>query len=229
MRRKQQRIAHKEATQHHARARRSLALQVFREVDELVERELARSAAHGQPSSCAPGCAHCCRQELYAPRAEVEAIVDWIETTAPQLLDELRPRIAAWLAWYRTEYPALVAAGAARRDAFHGHAPPCPALVDDRCTIYPVRPTFCRSHHVTSPPDACRPVGDPARLDAPVASMRLFARVAPIGTKLRALVESQGADFNGTVHLLVEWLAHLLGVESQPWRTAAPLRAAPPR
>jgi hypothetical protein len=42
--------------------------------------------------------------------------------------------------------------------------------------------------------------------------------------KLRALIENQGADFNGTVHLLTEWLAHLLGVEAQPWRTAEPIR-----
>lgn len=29
---------------------------------------------------------------------------------------------------------------------------------------------------------------------------------------------------NGTVHLLAEWLAHLLDVEQQPWRTATVVR-----
>lgn len=224
MSRKQQRIADKLVAQQHVRERRALALRVFQDVDELVDRELARSVASGRPSSCAKGCSHCCRQELHAPRAEVEAIVEWLETSAPHLIPELRTRIASWLDWYRTEYPKLAASGLAPREAFHAHGPPCPALVDDACSIYPVRPVFCRTHHVTSPPDACRPPGDPARLDAPVESMRIFTRTASVATKLRVLIESQGSDFNGTVHLLAEWLAHLLGVEPQPWRTAAPIR-----
>jgi hypothetical protein len=77
---------------------------------------------------------------------------------------------------------------------------------------------------VTSPVDACRPEGDPARIDVPIERMTIFAKAAPIGTKLRALVEAQGADFKGTVRLLPEWLAHLLDVEPQPWRTATPDR-----
>jgi Fe-S-cluster containining protein len=224
MNRKQQRIADKLAAQQHVVQRRALALQVFRDVDELVDHELARSAEKGRPSTCAKRCAHCCRQEVYVPRAEVEAIVEWLETSAPHLIPELEIRIAGWLAWYRTEYPGLAASGLGPREAFTAHAPPCPALIDDACSIYPVRPVFCRTHHVTSPPDACRPPADPARLDAPVESMRIFARTATVATKLRVLVESQGADFNGTVHLLAEWLAHLLGVEAQPWRTASPIR-----
>jgi len=96
---------------------------------------------------------------------------------------------------------------------------PCPALVDNLCSIYPVRPVFCRTYFVTSPADACRPVGDPARLEAPVVLLPIAAKVTPIASKLRSLVESQGSDFNGTVHLLAEWLVHLLGIEQQPWLT----------
>ena len=221
MNRKQRRIADRAAAQEHVKARRALALKVFHEVDELVDREIARSVESGRRPSCAKGCSHCCREELYAPRAEAEAIVEWLDGAAPHVLEAMKPRIAAWLAWYRSEFPALVARGIARRDAFYSHGPACPALVDDTCAIYPVRPMFCRTHHVTSPVDACRPEGDPARLDAPIQRMTtLLARAAPIGTKLRALVEAQGAEFQGTVHLLAEWLAHLLGVEQQPWRTA---------
>lgn len=227
MNRKQQRIADKLAAQEHVKQRRALALQVFQDVDDLVDREVARSIANGKPPTCARGCSHCCRQELYAPRAEVEAIVAWLETSGPHLVADLKARIAAWLDWYRTAFPALIARGVSRRDAFYSHAPPCPALVDDVCTIYPVRPVFCRTHAVTSPPDACRPEGDPARLDVPIESMRIFTKTAQVASKLRALVESQGADFQGTVHLLAEWLAHLLGVEQQPWRTAASSASRP--
>jgi Fe-S-cluster containining protein len=223
MNRKQQRIVDKVAAQRHAKERRVFALKIFQEVDELVDREVARSSAEGRPATCAPGCSHCCRQELYAPRAEVEAIVEWLEQSAPHLIDELKRRVATWLDWYRTQYPALIARGIARRDAFYSHGPPCPALIDDLCSIYPVRPVFCRTHYVASPAGACRPQDDPARVDLPVEPMRIFAKASPIGTKLRAFVENQGADFNGTVHLLAEWLAHLLGVEQQPWRTAGPV------
>jgi Fe-S-cluster containining protein len=224
MNRKQRRIADKQATQQHLKERRAAALDVFRGVDELVDRELARSTASGRPSTCAKGCAYCCHQELYAPRAEVEAIVEWLETSAPQLIADLKARVEAWLAWYRTTYPEVVASGVARRDAFYAHGPACPALLDGACSIYPVRPVFCRTHHVTSPADACRPQGDPARIDVPIESMRIFTRTSFVATKLRAVVERQGADFNGSVHLLAEWLAHLLGVEEQPWRTGVPFR-----
>jgi Fe-S-cluster containining protein len=224
MNRKQQRAADKLAAQQHVKERRVLALRVFQDVDELVDREIARSVASGRQPTCGKGCSHCCRQELYAPRAEVEAIVEWLETSAPHLIPDLKTRIASWLDWYRTEYPKLAASGVGPREVFYHHGPPCPALVDDACSIYPVRPVFCRTHYVISPADACRPPGDPARLDVPIESMRIFAKTAAVATKLRVLIESQGADFNGTVHLLAEWLAHLLGVEPQPWRTAAPSR-----
>jgi Fe-S-cluster containining protein len=224
MNRKQRRIADRLAAQQHVQERRSLALKVFQEVDELVDREIARSVENGRTPSCSKGCSHCCREELYAPRAEAEAIVEWLDSAASEVVDGLRTRIAAWLDWYRSELPGLVAGGIARRDAFYSHGPACPALVDDACAIYPVRPVFCRTHLVTSPVDACRPDGDPARIDVPIERMTTFAKAAPIGTKLRALVEAQGADFKGTVRLLPEWLAHLLDVEPQPWRTATPDR-----
>jgi len=33
----------------------------------------------------------------------------------------------------------------------------CPFLVDDKCSIYPVRPLSCSGHHSVSPPDWCAP------------------------------------------------------------------------
>jgi Fe-S-cluster containining protein len=224
MNRKQQRIAEKKATLEHVQQRRSLALKVFDEVDGMVEREIARSAAAGRPATCSKGCSHCCRQEIYVPRAEAEAMVQWLEGSAPHVIADLKVKIAAWLHWYRSEYPKLTASGVTRREALSSHGPECPALLDGACSIYPVRPIFCRTHYVTSPADACRAAGDPARLDVPIESMRMFAKAAPIGVKLRALIESQGADFNGTVHLLAEWLAHLLGIEQQPWQAPKQLR-----
>src|SRR5215470_12884621 len=119
MNRKQRRIADRLAAQQHLKERRALALKVFQDVDDLVDHEIARSVAKGQQPTCMKGCSYCCRQETYAPRAEVEAIVEWLETSAAHLIPDLKTRIAGWLEWYRTEYPKLAASGIARRDVFH--------------------------------------------------------------------------------------------------------------
>lgn len=64
----------------------------------------------------------------------------------------------------------------------------------------------------------------PARVDVPIERMTIFAKAAPIGTKLRALVESQGCRFQRDGAPLARMAAHLLDVEQQPWQTAAPER-----
>ena len=100
------------------------------------------------------------------------------------------------------------------------HGPGCVALVDGACSIYPVRPLMCRMHFVTSPADACRPISDPAWANVPLAVLASISRVAqPAVLQIRGGVERQGTDFWATVHLLPEWLAHLLLVEDQPWRS----------
>ena len=148
-------------------------------------------------------------------RAEGETIVAWLaENATPEALAEIRERLRAWLAWYRSDYPALVASGMSRVDAFFRHAPPCALLVGGRCSAYPVRPITCRNHVVSSPVAECDPAiggGDPALiLDVARAS---FDHVA----ELRALIESQGGSYLASIHLIGEWLAHLLEVEREPW------------
>lgn len=225
MNRKQQRAAEKLAVDGRAKERRSLVLKVFQEVDEVVVVQLATLAEKGTPPTCSKGCSHCCRQEIRLPRAEAEAIAQWLETTAPDMIDDLRVKLRAWLDWYRSQYPKLITKGIDRGDAFYSHGPQCPALVSDACSIYPVRPIVCRTHYVASPPDACRSDNDPRYLNVPTQSLvaDIGVKTAPLATKIRALVQKQGADFKGTVHLLPEWLAHLLDVEEQPWRTSPPL------
>ena len=59
MNRKQRRIADRLAAQQHVKERRAIALRVFHEVDELVDREIARSVENGRKPSCSRGCSHC--------------------------------------------------------------------------------------------------------------------------------------------------------------------------
>jgi hypothetical protein len=81
-------------------------------------------------------------------------------------------------------------------------------------------------HYVTSSADACRSVRDPAYArDEKLAVLPSIHRVAlPSVHRIREEVKRQGIDYWGTVHLLPEWLAHLLRIADQPWRTAPPLR-----
>jgi hypothetical protein len=190
------------------------------ECDQQVERELDTLAARGITPACSRGCANCCRQGIFATRAEAEAVVDWLQASwSPDQLDALRARIRDWLSWYRSDYRRLVDRGVPRAVAFLEHGPFCVALVDHACSVYPVRPMSCRIHYVSSPPDACRTDDDPRAV-----VLSSIARVTqPAILKIRGMIERQGANFLGTVHLLPEWLAHLLRVEDQPWRTSPPL------
>lgn len=193
----------------------------WREIDRAIEAELANVAV-----SCRPGCASCCTQEITVARAEAEAIADWIKTSWDDAqIAAFSDRLRAWLAWYREQYPRQVASGLSRSAVFYELAPACPALVDNACSIYPARPLTCRTMYVTSPVGACRrktdPDHDPAAKLVPVHALRRVTE--PAHLKLKALVEKQGADYIATAHLLPEWLAHLLRVEDQPWRTTPPV------
>lgn len=195
--------------------------------DEDIERELATLAARGVVPTCSKGCAHCCRQEILVPRAEAEAIVDWLQVSWPaEQLEALEQRLRAWLVWHHGEFKRRVDAGEDRQAVAYEDGPGCVALQDGACSIYAVRPTMCRMHYVTSSADRCRSGRDPAfRRDEELAVLPSIHRVAlPSVHRIREVVDRQGTDYWATVHLLPEWLAHLLRVGDQPWRAAPPLQ-----
>jgi Fe-S-cluster containining protein len=199
--------------------------------DDDIARELTVLAARGVVPSCSRGCAHCCSQEILVPRAEAEAIVDWLRASwSTEQLDALKDRLRAWLAWHHGEFTRRVRAGEDRQTVAYEDGPGCAALRDGTCSIYAVRPTMCRMHYVDSPADACRSARDPAfNAGAKLSVLPSIHRVAlPSVHRIRETVNRQGTDYWATVHLLPEWLAHLLGVGDQPWRRAPPLRLTTP-
>lgn len=196
--------------------RKRVALRVFQECDEAGVRTLARLAIKGRAPSCTAGCSHCCSLEVPMSRAEGEVIVDWINANRTQDdIDLIRERLRGWLDWYRTSLPRLVAAGMSRTEAFFRHAPRCALLVDGQCSAYPVRPVTCRNHYVSSPPTEC----DPATSTREPYEMLDIPRAAqPYVVELRRVVERHGGDYLASIHIIGEWLAHLLDVEREPWR-----------
>ncbi|MEZ4403875.1 MAG: YkgJ family cysteine cluster protein [Kofleriaceae bacterium] len=208
--------ADKARKQGQADARQRVVLQVFHDADVAVEQVLNRLREAGKVPSCQRGCTHCCHLEIHASRAEAETIVAWLrEQRSPTELDRLRDRLRGWLAWARTDLPRLEAAGMPTGEAFLKHSPGCPMLEDGACSIYPVRPMPCRNHYVTSPPEACGPAADAT---STVKALPGVAQATgPIASAIRRVVEDQGGNFEATLHLLPEWVAHLLEVEANPW------------
>lgn len=208
------------------RQRIGLAKEAWVYCDELIDRELDALRSRGIVSTCAKGCAHCCRQEIRVAKAEAEAVVDWIHKTwDATTIEALKERLQLWLSWYTSDYPRLVGSGVTREAAFYEHGPQCPALEHDECSIYPVRPLTCRRHHVSSPPDACRQERDPLfpglDLSRPIEALVRISE--PARHRLQARSDAAGADYFRTAHLLPEWLAHLLRVDDQPWLRTPPL------
>jgi Fe-S-cluster containining protein len=218
-------VAKKDADRAKQQAQERLAVtrEAWSEADRLISAELA---GLGTAPTCAAGCAHCCRQAIVTARAEAEAVADHIKRTWDEpCIEALRERLRAWLRWYRENYPKLIADGVKRDAAFYERGPQCVMLVDNACSAYEARPLTCRTLYVTSSPNACRQESDPLfERDATFVPVHSLVRVTePMHLRIRAVVEKQGADYMATAHLLPEWLAHLLRVEDQPWRTTHPL------
>ena len=182
----------------------------------MSEWKLVLLAPTGVVPTCTAGCSHCCSLEIPVSRAEGEALVAWlVEHRSADELAAIRDRLRAWLVWYRTDYPRLVAGGMARTDAFFRHAPKCSLLEDHRCSAYPARPVTCRNHYVSSPVSVCDPAvgnGEPDVMLAVASATRDHV------VEIHRVVERQGGNYLASIHLLPEWLAHLLEVEREPWQ-----------
>jgi hypothetical protein len=116
-------------------AQRSLAARTPEAGDALVETIhaiIASSTARHRtppPIHCARGCGHCCHQRVVVNAIEAFYIARRLRRTRA----ELAPRLAAALARPDPEPGRAFDAGR-----------PCVFLVDDACSIHPLRPGICR-------------------------------------------------------------------------------------
>lgn len=86
------------------------------------------------PVACREGCAWCCHQNVRVTAPEVFQLASYIDRTmAPDVAQRVRANIAATAP--RVRGTNAVARGKLRV--------PCPLLVDNRCTVYAVRPLAC--------------------------------------------------------------------------------------
>jgi Fe-S-cluster containining protein len=90
-----------------------------------------------RPSACNEGCAWCCHKKVGTAVPEVLRIVEFLkQSLSPAELAEVRERV--------------VRLDEQRRNMTDGWAAarlPCSLLVNDRCSVYPVRPLTCRGYN----------------------------------------------------------------------------------
>lgn len=146
-------------------------LPIIQSFENAIVGTAARQAAEGgHPISCKAGCGACCRQMVPISIFEAQALGQWIRALPEEQQRALEARFHQTLLslkdtgiiqrlieedWFADSETALGMAV----DYFHLGIP-CPFLVDESCSIHPIRPLSCREYLVTSPPALC---DDPAK------------------------------------------------------------------
>ena len=179
----------------------------------LVDAVTAQAVADGRTISCKAGCGACCRSLVAISIFEAEALAGWIESLPEAQRLELAGRFDGALR-------SLATAGIIdrlvdlkpgdplaeielntdlKRDYFYARVA-CPFLVDESCSIHPIRPLICREHLVVSPAENCY---DPAlheviKLEPPLL---LF----PVLNEMGARVERDGRGWIPLVFLFA-WM-----------------------
>jgi Fe-S-cluster containining protein len=99
------------------------------------------------PVQCREGCAYCCQKPgVLVTIPEFVRIVEHVVSTFdPEALGRLRDRARRYVS----------ALGGRNFNEPTSDRIPCPLLVNDRCSIYQIRPLVCRSYNSTSV-EACR-------------------------------------------------------------------------
>ncbi len=182
----------------------------------VVGRMASVVAERGQPVSCGPKCGACCRQLVPISNFEAEGLAAWIRSLPLEQQGVLAAR-------FHRALLSLQEQGVLTRlnpqmfelatDAFKelgleyftaGVA--CPFLVEESCSIHPIRPLVCREYVVTSPPEYCAEPGH----------MRAMGVVLPVSPS-RALIQlgkRVEGDAQGWLPLvfLFHWMA--AGIEA---------------
>ena len=186
---------------------------VYSSVDAALACELARLRSEdGIIASCQPGCCHCCRYHILTNIAEAHVLAQYVrrELSAEQIHD-LRLRTQQWHEWDNSRPGRPLASIKGQADiSSYEHC--CPLVVNNACSVYPVRPVVCRAHFVSSPPSSCCAANDPESTeDAPVVLKSVVAAASPFSMAMRDQIENTGLDFSRTMMLLPQGLAIEMG------------------
>lgn len=111
---------------------------------------------------CKIGCSYCCFQSIEIFRFERKPIEKFInENIDEKTLANIKNNLHNWLDYFDKNTPndkilTINDVYIDFRDLIVEDEIACPFLIDDKCSIYPVRPMTCRSHFVQDSPDFCK-------------------------------------------------------------------------
>ncbi len=116
----------------------SLLIDSYYSADQGIYEGIRRATQQGQQLACAKGCAHCCRSHTTIPVYPLELVgIYWY--VLKQMSPSLQERLQAVLQQHQARQP-------------------CPFLLDEACSIHPMRPLACRHFNVFNTP--CAPGED---------------------------------------------------------------------
>jgi Fe-S-cluster containining protein len=111
------------------------------------------------PLVCQEGCAWCCHKLVGTTAPEVFRIADYLhKQLAPQELQTIREQIVQ----LDEQKKGL------REDRWSAARLPCPLLMNDRCSVYPVRPLTCRGFNSSDARQCERWVKKRERVEVPI-------------------------------------------------------------
>jgi len=208
-RNKSQRVVQVRQTPHE-----KFMLEIYREMNTVIAKELERLRQEGTVPTCKKGCYFCCRQVINTNIPEVHVVGQYIRRNFSEYQrNELRIKMLNWFKWVELELPKHLKKPGDEAEAFYNYGPYCPLLIDGECSIYPARPVTCRVHYVTSNPDICRSYTDAQAVenDEPNMITAISYAVQPLAMHIRKSIESTGVNFDDATLLLPQWLAMELG------------------
>lgn len=153
--------------------------------------------------ACLAGCAHCCHQNVPVHAAEEFTITDYVDREFSQSgKQELVARLRTWFRFMNSHTPNVPALSENDirifNDELMTHRVPCPFLVDAKCSIYPVRPTTCRTFYVAENPGNCEAnlgrIGEPNGYKHQMLGIKEIAKAADFA-QLRLLPYSVAEHF----------------------------------
>lgn len=116
-----------------------LLLNAYAVMDKGVKEDIEKQLSSGRKLACRCGCSSCCKTHRDIPVYPIEIVgIYWY--IIEKVKEPLRAKIKS----------SLIS---------HRKGEPCPFLIDDVCSIYPMRPLACRQFNVFGKP--CQEGEDP--------------------------------------------------------------------
>ncbi|MDI9261300.1 YkgJ family cysteine cluster protein [Alicyclobacillus sendaiensis] len=108
--------------------------------------------------SCSKGCAYCCYQAVFITSFEARIIWQWItlQTDSKERIERLKHRLRIWRERIQGSGLTQTVNTYQFKKRYFQARLRCPFLNNDKsCSIYPVRPTPCRTYFSFGNPERC--------------------------------------------------------------------------